>query len=207
MNQVRNSTVLAQADARQYFQDAIQSAISNQKFSTSDESVVYLVNMLLSFVRADQLFDKTTDGMMIKPLAVIYAEALQARTENDRSLTMQRLGDLALFISGLFANSLNRSLVDLDYYMVMGGNAYSYLADCSKTAKRHLVMRQVFDDLSTRFACFVEVLAEVGDDAGINSNTDIMRLYELWQITGSDRVARKLRDQGIQPIRTARVEH
>lgn len=207
MNQHRDEPVLTQADARQYFQDAVQSAISNQNFSVSDESAIYVVNMLLAFLRTERLFDSTAEGIMMKPLALIYGEALQARTESDRSLTMQRLGDLALFISGLYANSLNRSLVDVDYYMAMGGNAYSYMADCSKIAQRQESMRQVFDELSSRFASFVDILAEVGEDSGLQGNTDIMRLYELWQCTGSERLARKLRDHGIHPVRTNRVRH
>jgi len=38
---------------------------------------------------------------------------------------MQRLGDTALFIAGVFADSLNRKLVDVDYYVAMGGTAYA----------------------------------------------------------------------------------
>ena len=45
------------------------------------------------------------------------------------SLAGQRLGDVSLFIAGFFARSFARKLIDVDYHIAMGGNAYSSLAD------------------------------------------------------------------------------
>lgn len=207
MNQIHEAKLLTRQDAREYFQDAVQSALFNQKLSASDESVVYIVNLLLAFLRSERLFDKTPDGLMIKPLAMIYGDALEAESETNRAQALQRLGDVALFVSGLYANSLNRCLVDIDYYIAMGGNAYSYLADSSVFSRRLNTMKMVFDELSDKFAGFVDVLSEVGDQSNISGNSDIMRLYEIWLYTGSKRVANKLKNLGIHPVRTGRNTH
>lgn len=207
MNQLRNETLLTTLGAREHFQDAVQTALINQRFTASDESVIYIVNLLTAFIRSDRLFEDTPDGYRIKPLALIYGDALTASSETDRIQSMQRLGDVALFISGLYASSLGRSLVDVDYYISMGGNAYGYLADRPKNTISHTGLKLVFVELSEKFAGFVEILAEVSENSNVNGYMDILRLYEIWQTTGSKRAARKLREQGIHPVNIQRHSH
>ena len=48
---------------------------------------------------------------MLKALARMYAEAADARSFNERDSSLHHLGDVALFISGLFPQSLSRSLM------------------------------------------------------------------------------------------------
>jgi hypothetical protein len=198
---------LTRLGVQEYFQNAIRTAIANQQFSASDESVVYLVNLLTAFLRSDRLFDPTPDGLMIRPLATIYGDALAAHTERDKTQTLQRLGDIALFIAGLYAQSLSRCLVDVDYYIAMGENAYGYLAESRRNARKQMVLTQVFDELSERFVGFMEILAEVGENSRLSGNADILRMYELWLHTGNDRVAKKLHALGIHPLRVQRRVH
>lgn len=207
MNRYLNETVLTGLGAREYFQDAVQTALINQRFTASDESIIYLANLLTAYIRTERLFEHTPDGFQIKPLALIYGEALTAGSETDRTQTMRRLGDVALFIAGVFANSLERCLVDVDYYIAMGGNAYGYLADNSGITHRHVGLKIVFDELSEKFVGFVEILAEVSERSNINGNMDVLRMYEIWQCTGSKRAARKLREFGIQPVKIQRRPH
>ena len=195
--------VLTELDARKFFQDAIRSAMTNQQVHAQDETLCYLVNLLTGYIRSDQLFEAGVDGLFIKPLALLYGDALQAPRARERDVSLRRLGDLALFISGLFSSSLNRSLVDVDYYIHMGGNAYGFLADSPRTVRETKALRIAFMELSKRFAAFADVLAEVSESGPLHNSSDIMRLYELWQATGSRRIAKKLRSVGIEPI-TAR---
>lgn len=208
MNRYRNETVLTTGlGVREYFQDAVQTALINQRFTASEESVIYIANLLTAYIRTERLFEHTPDGFQIKPLALIYGEALTAASETGRTRSMRRLGDVALFISGLFANSLERCLVDVDYYISMGGNAYGYLAGKPGIGRKHVGLKIVFDELSEKFVGFVEILAEVSESSNINGNMDILRMYEIWQCTGSKRAARKLRELGIQPIKIQRRPH
>ena len=207
MSHPHNEKLVTRLGAREYFQEVVQSALANQQFHASDESVVYLVNLLVNFLRSENLFDKTPDGLMIKPLAVLYEEALAANSSKGRVRALQRLGDLALFISGLFANSLGRCLVDVDYYISMGGNAYASLAVSNRLPVHSQALKIVFDELSEKFSGYVGILAEVGEESQLSSNTDIMRLYEIWQCTGSKRIANRLQDLGIQPVKICRTRH
>jgi len=191
----------------EYFSEAVQTAISRRRAAVSGETAIYLTNLLTGFLTAEHLYDVTPDGVTIRPLAMIYGDAVQANTFEERVKALRRLGDIALFISGLFAHSLGRSLVDVDYYIAMGGNAYGCLADNGHRSRLVRRLQEVFMELATRFTECVDVLSEVGEKANLHNDTDILRLYEIWLGSGSPRAAEKLRSMGIQPIRLQRSRH
>ena len=200
MPATQSDRVLTQVDVRQFFQEAIQSAVTNQQVRAREETLCYLVNLLTGFIRADQLFEAGAEGLSLKPLALMYADALEAPTMSDRDSSLKRLGDVALFITGLFATSLCRSLVDVGYYIQMGGSAYGFLADSSRITRETQALKIAFMELSGQFSAFADVLAEVSESSRLHNSVDIMRLYEIWQATGSRRIAHKLRSLGIDPV-------
>lgn len=181
--------------------------MANQQVRAHEETQCYIVNLLTGYLRADQLFEPGADGLSIRPLALMYAQALEAQTVRDRDSSLRRLGDVALFISGLFANSLCHSLVDVDYYIQMGGNAYGFLAGSTRTAQMTRALKIAYMELSDRFAAFTDVLAEVSEAGRLNNSVDIMRLFEIWQFTGSRRIAEKLRGLGIEPVSVHKCMH
>jgi hypothetical protein len=144
------------------------------------------------------LFDESEDGLHIKPLALHYADAVNASCTAERTLALRRLGDVALFISGLYSGSLNRKLVDVDYYIAMGGTAYSYVHELAGNRRDTQRNNTLFAELAEKFARLVDVLNEVGENCNLNSNSDLLRLYEIWLRTGSERAYEKLQRLGLQ---------
>lgn len=193
----------------EYFRGLIGDALGNQRVEANDTTVYYVVNVLTTFSRAEALYERTEDGMTIKPLASMYAEALESRSERERNMVLRRLGDVALFIAGVFSRSLNRKVVDVDYYISMGGGAYGYLSDTMRNSSSGAALGGVFEELSQKFHDFVDVLADVSSRTGTNRDTDILRIYEIWVRTGSKRAARQLRGLGIEPnaFSTSLVKH
>ena len=84
-------------------------------------------------------------------------KALQAAGVRQRD-ELRQVGDLSLFISGFFSDSLNRSLVDVDYYIQLGEHAYGSLA-----RQGDGTFGDVFDELAGKFPAFVDVLGEVSE--------------------------------------------
>jgi hypothetical protein len=150
--------------------------------------------MLTDYASAEYLYDHTEDGRVRQPLALLFKHALEAPTSRERNLFLRRLGDIALLVAGLFSGSLRRSLVDVDYYISMGEAAYAHLSHAGKRP-----LGEVFAELSDKFASFVDVLGEVGEQAQGSKSQDILRMYELWSKTGSRRLERKLRALGMVP--------
>lgn len=192
-------SLITDKSAREYFQDSISDALSNQQVDAAEDTVYYVVNLLANFIRSENLFERTPDGVIIKPLAEHYAEAIQGRTSAEQHRALRRLGDVALFISGVFSQSLNRKVIDVDYYCAMGGSAYGCLSDNLRGSAGARTLTDIFEELSRKFVDFVDVLAEVNERTHMNNDADIMRVYELWLRTGSRRAERTLRSVGIQP--------
>jgi hypothetical protein len=198
-----NSPVITDMDLREHFRSTVSDAIANQRVELEEETVFYLVNMLAYFARADRLFDESSGGVVMQPLAMIYARAVQARSVEDRHRAYKHLGDVALLVAGMFAESLNRKLVDLDYYVAMGSSAYACLSDEARQSVRAHAFQTIFAELSRKFQRLVDVLAEVSEQSRLGASSDMLRLYELWMRTGSPRAAGKLRALGLEPIQSS----
>jgi hypothetical protein len=183
-----------------FFQGLVSDAVENQQADISEEATCYVVNLLAAFAHSDKLFENTQEGLMIQPLALLYGEALEAPNAEKRNHALRRLGDVALFICGIFSDSLNRKVVDVDYYITMGGSAYGSISSAGRQLARWRALGAVFDELGAKFASLVDVLHEVGDQTRLRNDSDIMRLYEIWQRTGSRYAERQLGRFGIHPV-------
>ncbi len=193
--------LITNLSVREYFYDSVSVAVANQKQNLSPETLFYITNLLTKFSHSERLYDASDDGYDIKPLALIYADALNAESNSERMCCLKYLGDVALFISGLFASSLNRSLIDVDYYIGMGENAYGYLAGDTNLVKK-ISFHLIYNELSHKFVSVVEILNEVGEQMSSRSDEDLLRLYENWLRTDSPYAANKLRKHGIEPVPT-----
>jgi hypothetical protein len=190
--------VLPVVNLREFFRDALHGALEKRQLAVEDQTEHYVVNLLTLFSRSEELYDATPDGARLKPLVVMLAEALEARSEGDRNRGLQRLGDVSLFIAGFFAQSFARKLIDIDYHIAMGGRAYGALAETMSRGKGR-VLGHVFAELSTNFQPMVDALNEVSESSYSHSDKDILRLYEVWLKTGSRRCYEILKRLGVEP--------
>ncbi|WP_455205189.1 hypothetical protein [Kaarinaea lacus] len=203
---LNNSNLITNKSIQEFFHDSVHNAVENQQIDASGETIFYLVNLLTAYSRSEQLFEQTHYGIDVKPLALIYAQACEQPNQVERMRLLQRLGDTALFISGIFSESLNRKLVDIDYYIAMGGNAYASVSDTMRNSYHSEAAQQLFEELTEKFTDFVDVLSEVSENANLSSNGDVLRLYEIWIRTGSKRAEAKLRKLGIDPVSSSKAE-
>ncbi|HJS73836.1 MAG TPA: hypothetical protein VJ921_06075 [Vicinamibacteria bacterium] len=174
----------------EYFKELVERAMARQKVSSSELSSYYLVQLLENFVAFDQRYaemdvDKDT------PLAELLCQALASHGVR-RFHLLKFTGDVALFMSGFFSDSVTRRLNELDYYVRLGGYAYGGAARLSA-----LEAAALFEELAHKFVRFVDVLNEVSEESAITENAGILRLYEKWRQTGSRRSEALLRREGI----------
>jgi hypothetical protein len=201
-----NDRVLAVSSLREYFHGALQQALSHQRVAVEAQTEQYVVNLLTIFARSEQLFEQTPDGVRLRPLVQMLSDALEAPTVVERERHLQRLGDVSLFISGFFAHGFARKLIDIDYHIAMGGRAYGTLADGLARGRRQVLSR-VFGELAAKFQPIVDALGEISDAARRYSQTDILRLYEIWLKTGSARARGLLRELGVEATPVTMVPH
>ena len=200
----RNDTVVQVHNLADYFRTSIDSVISRQGVDVDPHAAHYVVNLLTLFSRSEELYEDRGESYGLRPLALMMADAADAKTVAERNYALQRIGDVALFISGFFADSLANKAVDVDYYIYMGGSAYGSLSEEVRRTFRGRAFAAVYRELAEKFQVLVDVLNEVRDEARSESDRDLLRTYEIWLKTGSQRARTLLVDNGIVPISDAR---
>ncbi len=185
---------------KDYFRTSIEDVIERQGVEVDPHASHYVVNLLTIFSRSDELYENHGETYGLRPLALMLADAADADTPEQRKYALQRIGDVALFVAGFFADGLAKKAVDVDYYIHMGGNAYGSLSEEVRGSFRGRAFAGVYRELACKFQVLVDVLNEISAGPRDDADVDLLRTYEVWQKTGSRRAQRLLRDNGVVPI-------
>ena len=175
----------------EFFKEQVEAACDRQRLRPQPLTSYYVVTLLAEFMHLGK--PGTSEAMAsAEPLGVKLLRAMNSGGTTQR-LGLKQVGDASLFISGFFSDSLRRSLVDVDYYVSLGGYAYRSLVTSDDT------LSPIFEELSDNFISFVDVLSEVSARTSLTNDADILRLYEKWVRTGSRRNGDLLAEKGIVP--------
>ena len=171
------------------FRTLVRSAMTAQQVAASETTEFYLVQLLEGFVR------HARGSLLDPPLALDYLQASHLPAAQ-RFEKLKRVADTALFVTGLFVDSLDRRLVGPEYYATLGRNAYARLsADPLRTG-----LAGMFGELSGRFQEFVGVLMEISEQELFRREQDTLRLYKRWLVTRGRREADLLLRRGLIPL-------
>ncbi len=192
--------VVRVSNLQEYFHTSINDVVARQRVEIDPHAAHYVVNLLTIFSRSDELYEEHAEHYGLRPLALMLADAANTDRYDERNYLLQRIGDIALFIAGFFADGLAGKAVDVDYYIYMGGNAYGSLSDEVRNTFRGKAFAPVYRELALKFQVLVDVLNEIADGARQSSDVDLLRAYELWMRTGSRRAETLLRQNGVEPV-------
>ena len=206
-NRSNQDRVVPVQNLRDYFRTSVDDVIVKQGVDVDPHTTYYVVNLLTLFARSEEFYENDGEACGVKPLALMLAEATDAQNLEQRTLTLQRIGDVALFVSGFFIESLAAKAVDIDYYVYMGESAYGSLSEEVRGTFRGNAFGEVYKELANKFQILIDVLNEVRDSTLRGSDINLLRTYEIWLKTGSPRAEKLLREQGIVPISTAKGRH
>lgn len=170
------------ASVDEYFHEVVTDALATVDLEASEPASWYLVGLLGEMTRG-RLSDE--------PLGLRLAQA--GAEPGERVKTLKQVGDQSLYVAGFFAESLNRSLVDVDYYVGIGQNAYAQLA---RQLGGQKTITEVYAELAEKFPRFVDVLATVRKRVDF-ATPDVGKLYEMWLRTRDEWIEKKLRALGV----------
>jgi hypothetical protein len=179
-SQIMDVTLASSVD--EFFHEVVTDALNVVDLEASEPASWYLVGLLGEMTRA-----RLTDDALGPKLAQPGVDP------GERVRNLKQVGDTSLYVAGFFADSLNRSLVDVDYYVGIGQNAYAQLARTFAGAKS---LTEVYEELADKFPRFVDVLAEVRKRTDF-ATPDVSRLYEMWLRTRDEWIEKKLRALGV----------
>ncbi len=191
----KSSRLILSNDLGEFFRQEVTDAKGSLGIKLSDSAEFYLVNLLCDFSRQG-----SAPAVGEEPLALLYKRALEASAA-ERVQLLKNLGDLALYVSGFFTEFIERSLVDVDYYIAMGGNAYGSLASLVGGQRHGATFGELYLQLARKFTELVDLLNQIAERTRdkAESDAELLKLYDRWVRTGSQRIQKLLLEKGLLP--------
>lgn len=180
---------------QEYLRDRVKKTVTGHSLQLSEITEFYIVNLLMNFERSEKLFTLKDEQLSIEPLAMMLAHAINGDSAI-QVRELKRLGDTALYFSGMFAEHIKKGPVGINYYVDMGSSAYSSLASQMVGEK---LFKELYLELAEKFPDLTSVLAELAIADAAVSNTHLLSLYERWLATGNEDIRKKLVLEGIIP--------
>jgi hypothetical protein len=191
--------IVASGSVSEYFVEVVGDAIRARKVDATDGAQSYLVSLLADYAKPDPREQEALD----RPLAFLLDEALHTVDTGERFDRLRALGDGVLYSCGFFAEHFEARGVDPAYVMGIGTTAYGAASSMLRVRIEEQRL-DVYGELSQKFRCFVDVVADVAEATiahGATTSKQMLKLYERWLKTGSDRLAHALSSHGLVPTR------
>ncbi len=103
------------------------SEINKKSLCPVPESVIYYSSDVLDKFSLSQTFFETNEGKVReKILGMKLLEASQLSREEQKKI-YKEVADMSLMVCGYFSESVNKKIVDINYYSQLGKMAYSHL--------------------------------------------------------------------------------
>lgn len=173
----------------EFFRELLRESMRAQDVASTEETEFYLVRMLEGLARTERTW-------LEKPFALDYMESFHA-PHDQRVTKLRRVADTTLLMSGLFVESLQRTVVGADYYVRLGRSAYGQLARL--TARHGRAVTNSFGELSERYTDFMRVLAEISIERLFPDDQRLLRTYSRWLRSPGARDAEWLVRRGMLP--------
>ena len=181
---------------QEFLRAEVQQGLLNKGLEVLEITEFYLVNLLMRFARTEDLFIPVEGGFKEEPLALMLARAVSGDTST-QIRELKRLGDISLYITGLFEERVKKGPVGVGYYVDMGSGAYGTLA--GQLANED-VFEELYAELSDNFYNLAKVIGDLSVAEFIGTNSELLVLYERWLITGNEKIRRRLVQEGLNPI-------
>lgn len=181
-------------DSKTFFRQSLKEALVERKIETYPHVEAYLVDLLNHYLITTNLFDEEDPSgkKTRETLAEMMLKAVNS-PHRQRYDLLKKLGDSALYISGFFADSFQRKVIDVDYYMDMGASAYSSL---SKEMNEDSFAK-MYMEIAQKFNVFVDVFMLMSRKTMTPDQDNILRLMDVHAKTGSTLAQDLLAEKGI----------
>ncbi len=195
------STIVTARSVSVFFCEVVEEALRAKRVEATDGATHYLISLLADYAHPDH----RSEEALGRPVTLLLDEALHLPDAAERFERLRTIGDGVLYGCGFFGDHFEARGVDPKYLHGLGTRAYG--AASSMLRRGDDDAPDLFGELAEKFEAFVDVVAEVADATvamSAESSRGILKAYERWLKTGSDRLASALTSQGLVPTRGAK---
>jgi len=190
-------SIVATASVSDFFEEVVEDAMKSRGIQASEGARSYVIALLAELAKPGSPVERTLE----RPLTLLLDEALHTNELADRFEKLRTLGDGVLYSSGFFADHFEARGVDSKYIISIGRTAYENAGSLLRTGSSEEEKKgpDIFHELASDFAGFVSVVGEVANATlakGAATSRGILKLYERWLKTRSERLAEALTTHG-----------
>ncbi len=187
-----------QTSIREYFREALGTAMKERSVPLTEQAQVYLVHLLCEFARADKAFAGTDHGE--SPALALMLQRAQEAEPQEAVRIYKHMGDSSLYLTGFFADATAHAVVSRDYYLSMGETAYSSVASFLRSSAA--TSSALFAELADQFTRLVDLLAAVSlhgekNSAEQLSDEKLLALVDRYRRTGNPELLEALKAHGV----------
>jgi hypothetical protein len=192
--------ITRKVDVDSFFGDAVREAAVGRGYDPNAPSALYVSGILAAYAKAQGISREALE----RPLTIVLSEALAETASAERFSRLRGLGDHVLYVSGFFADHIERRGVAPTFVRSVGKTAYDAAGAMLRRFGGEARGPDVFDELATNFDELAAVLTDVADALRAGSARDprsVLELYERWARRGSTALAEALARIGVVPTR------
>lgn len=196
------TAIVAAQSVSKFFCEVVEDAMRARRVDATDGATHYLVALLADYARPDGRAGETLE----RPLTLLLDEALRSPEPAERFERLRTIGDGVLYGCGFFGDHFEARGVDARYLHGLGTRAYGAASAMLRRGSDESGP-DLFAELAENFDIFVNVVTDVADATitmGMESSRGLLKVYERWLRTGSERLASALTSRGVMPTRGAK---
>lgn len=176
MNEDNTKKIILTTNLQSFFFNDL-SALNKKSLCPVPESIIFYSSEVLDkFALSEEFFEISEGKVREKILGMKLLEATQLPREEQRKV-YKEVADTSLMVCGYFAESVNKKLVDTQYYAQLGKMAYGHLNNCIPT---FLDIPSFYAMIATCFENMTTLLALLASKnrTGIENNLIFKKIME-----------------------------
>lgn len=126
MRQDSSKKIILSTNLKGFFFEGLNELNKKSLCPVPDSIIYYSSDVLDKFALSSDFFETSEGKVREKILGTKLLEATQVSREEQRKI-YKEVGDMSLLVCGYFSESVNKKIVDTQYYAQLGKMAYSHL--------------------------------------------------------------------------------
>ena len=180
----------------EFFAQEIDSISKRHGLKLEPTVVKYLAEVLSKFSTVKELKLTLSAKETADLTPTQFWLAIQSLPLTQQYSALQFLGDYSLFTTGFFNEHIKTSILDMDYFQALGGQAYYRAGEIRESIAAERALN-IFFSLAESFKKLSEVVSELYDRTLLSDSEGTLKLFSRYQDSGSDRLARLLMENGL----------
>lgn len=188
--------IITAANLQGFFFEGLNELNKKSLCPIPESIIFYSSEVLDKFALTQDFFEVSEEGKLRqKILGMKLLEAMQMSRE-DQKRTYKEVADMSLLVCGYFAESVNKKIVDTQYYAQLGKMAYGHLNNVSPS---FLDIPSFYGMVSTCFESMTTLMANFASKNRYGSDHELIfrKINEDKNVTDNELLA-----SGILPVKT-----